>query len=403
MGRLVTTGAVVLAILAVSVTGCGSNRNGEALHPSVLTEAGLQYYWQLPLALDSGESIVYLEQIDENLYCLTDSNRLIAIDAVKGLPKWYYAVGEKSATVFHPVHADKLRLTAETGGIKEIRQPVPAGRLEPFDAVLINTLSYVLVIDRSNGQLRRKIPFDFAANTTGTCDGTYFYVGSTKGWYYAIRLNEAVKEWWHSANGMITAPIEKFRGSIYIADDTGTIIATRTSAGGRKVWKQQLRGAVTGKFHVDQRGCFVASDDNRLYAFSLTDGQPLWEQPFVCEGPLRDPVQVAEYTIFQFARRDKFYAVNLVTGKQRWTLPDGRKVLAVMDGQVYVLSAGNGLLIVDEMLGTVKTEVPLTGWELSAGNTDKPAIYVASGSGKVACIRKVSAGRLTTDLLGERL
>ena len=132
------------------------------------------------------------------------------------------------------------------------------------------------------------------------------------------------------------------------------------------------------------------------------DGEPLWEQPFVCEGPLRDPVQVAEYTIFQFARRDKFYAVNLVTGKQRWDLPEGRKALAVMDGEVYVLSDSNAMLIVDEMLGTVKTALPLTGWELFAGNTDKPAIYVASRSGKVACIRKLSTGRLTPDLLRQK-
>jgi len=397
MGRLVKLSVVSLTVLAYLVAGCGEP-TPPPLHPAVLAKAGLQYYWQLPVTLDEGESIVYLEQIDENLYCLTDANRLIAVDAVKGMPKWSYVVGDRSATVFHPVHA-KVRLAPRSGGIREILEPVPARKLQPVDVVLINTLSYVLVIDRSTGELRRKIPFDFAANTTGACDGTYFYVGSTKGWYYAIRVNEAVKEWWHSANDMITAPIEYFQGAVYVADDTGTIIATRTAAGGRKLWKQQLRGAVTARFHVDERGCFVASDDNRLYAFSLVDGRPLWKQPFVCEGPLRDPVQVGENTIFLFARRDKFYAINLVTGKQRWALPEGRKALAVMDGEAYVLSADNEMLIVDEMLGTIRTALPLTGWELFAGNTTKPAIYLASRSGRLACIRKLSAGRLTAEML----
>ena len=57
------------------------------------------------------------------------------------------------------------------------------------------------------------------------------------------------------------------------------------------------------------------------------------------------------------------------------------------------------MLVVDEVLGTVKTSLPLTGWELFAGNTTKPAIYVATKTGKLACIRKLAAGRLTPGLL----
>jgi len=394
---VVWAGCAAFAFLA----GCGPGRP-EPVHSDVLAKAGLQYYWQLPLGLARREHLVRLERIDENLYCLTDRHRLIAIDAASGRLKWSADIGGPGTTVFQPTHADGVRLSQQVAGIKEILSPGRAGKLGPFDVVMVNTLSYVLVFDRRTGEVYRKIPFDFAANAGGASDGEFFYVGSTKGWYFAIRVNEAVKAWWLSAADMMTAPLKYYAGRLYLADDSGQVIATAVGEQGRKVWSQKLPAPVTAEFHVDGRGCFVPCDDNRLYAFGLRAGRPLWDRPFVCQGPLRDAVQVAARTIFQFARRDKFYAINLANGKERWSRPDGRKVLAVMDGEVFLLNSSNTLLIVDEMLGTVRASMPLTGWELFAANTAMPAVYAATRDGRLACIRKVEAGYLKPEMLRQR-
>lgn len=375
-------------------TGC-AGRGQVNVGPEVLAKAGLQYYWTLSLDLDRGETIAWIQRIDENLYCLTNKNKLIALNASNGLMKWQLVVARPNATVFRPVHADGVSIGAQTGGIREILHPDKIKRLKPFDAVIINTLSKVLVIDRTTGQVHRDIPLDFAANTSVACDGQNIYAGSIKGWYYAIRIDAAVKDWWGAANDMITAPVVYFADRLYIADNSGLIFAVDVRHGGKKVWKRQLTGAVTAPFHVDGRGCFVASDGNRVYAFSLTDGRPLWSHPFVCQGPIRDATQVAANTIFQYARRDRFYAINIVTGRQRWSTPVGRKVLAVMDGEAYILSSAGNMLVADEVLGTIRTSLPMTGWDLFAANTTTPAIYVATGGGKLACIRKLSAGRLS--------
>jgi len=387
------------AVVIVSLAGCARQQGVQRLHSDVLAKAGLQYYWQSSLKLPAGESVERLILLDENLYCLTSRYRLVAVDAAVGTFKWRREVAELGQTVFRPTHAENLTMPEKVGGINDILSPDETVDLRTFDAVLINTLDYVLVIDRKTGKLYRKINFDFAANGGGASDGVSFYVGSTRGWYHAIRLRQAVEEWWLSADALIAAPVEYFGEIVYVADTAGSVIATATGRRGEKLWVRKLTGSVTAPFHVDKRGCFVPCDDNRLHAIDRLSGRPLWKLPFVARGPLRDPVQVSDNTVFQFARGDKFYAINLVTGKPRWDRPDGRVVLAAIDGEVFLLNNSNTLLIIDEMLGAVRTSLPMTGWDLFARNTSAGAIYVATRDGRLACIRRLSAGHLTAEMM----
>ncbi len=391
---------VVVVCAGLALMGCQKTQVSEA-PPDVLSQANLQYYWRLPLTLNVGEKLQRLYRLDENLYCLTERNRLIAIDAARGLIKWSFLVGDPAQTVFRPVHADGMLLPRNTLSIKEMRTGQADQPLESFDVVCINTTSYLLVLDRHSGEIYRRIPFDFAANTSGSTDGEQFYVGATNGWYYGIRLQEALTGWWLASEDMITAPVEYYNKRLYIADESGSLTVTQTGRTGQELWSQTVTGAVTAPFHVDKRGWFIPCDDHRLYALDSLTGRRLWDQPFACQGPLRDPVQVADSTIFQFAQRDKFYALDLVDGTARWSRADGRLVLAVMDGQVYLLNNNRILLIVDEVLGTVSASLPLTGWDLFVGNVSEPAIYLASRDGELACIRKSEAGRLKPDMLSQ--
>jgi len=391
----VLAAAIVSAVLA----GCARQPALRHLDPDVLAKAGLQYYWKSSLKLPPDESIERLILLDENIYCLTDRHRLIAVDAAVGTFRWWRQVAGPTETVFRPTHAENVRMPEKLAGIRDILSPEETADVKTFDAVLINTVDYVLVLDRKTGKVYRKIDFAFAANGAGACDGVSFYVGSTRGWYHAIRLREAVEEWWLSADALVAAPVEHFGNSVYVADTAGSVIATQTGHRGKKLWVRRLTGAVTAPFHVDRRGCFVPCDDNRLYALDRLTGRPLWDLPFVARGPLSDAVQVSDNTVFQLARGDKFYAVNLTTGRPRWSRPDGRTVLGVFDGEVFLLNNAETLLIIDEMLGAVRTSLPMTGWDLFARNTSAPALYVATRSGELACIRKLSAGRLTAEMM----
>lgn len=385
--------------LCLAWVGCGPKAPPQRVHPDVLTQAGLRYYWSLNVDLDEDESILRISHLGENVYVLTSNYRLVAVDAARGLTKWSYQVAGPGQTVFDPTHVDGLKVTSQPIGIAGILSPDTLGEIVPFDAVLINTLNYVLVLDRNTGQMYRRIPFDFAANTTGISDGKYFYVGSTEGLLYGVLLNESVKGWTLSATDMITARVLYHDGRIFMADESGGVFAVSTGMRGTKVWTQKLNGSVTADFFVDARGCFVPCDDQRLYAFSRQTGERLWDRPFVCQRPLRDAVQVSEKSVFQFAAPEMFYAIDVAAGTQRWARPDGRLVLGVLGGEIYLLNADNTLMIMDELSGAVRTSLPMAGWDLFVPNTSGPEVFVASRDGQVACIREQAAGRLTTEKL----
>ncbi len=388
--KLVMVSASVLAM-----AGCSRGTGGQAdfVHPDVLAKADLSYYWQRPLKLERGESLARLYLLDENLYCVTNANRVITLDAAKGTFKWSKRLGSRQQTVFRPCHADDMILSDTVATISEILDGTDDRLLEPFDAVCFNTISNLMVFDRRTGHVKRKIPLKFACNTGGACDGTLFYAGSTRGSYHAIRLREAVHLWAYRTDGLLSANVRHHAGTVFVASQDGRIYTNKAGDIRKPMWKRKMRGPVTADFHVDKRGAFVPCGDGLIHTFGLEKGRKLWD-PFICEGDLLDPIQVCENTIFQYARPGRFYAINLASGKLRWETRRGREVLAVIDGDVYLLDNDGNLHVVDEILGSVRTSLSLVGMDRFAANTKAEAMYMASASGKVFCVRQIGAEHL---------
>jgi outer membrane protein assembly factor BamB len=361
---------------------------------SVLKQAQLDYYWHVRAKLPRGERPDQLHLAGDHLYALTNRQRLLCLDAHRGLWKWSQVISPRSGPIYAPLHADGLIL------------PDPRsdqGQSKPFDVVMVGTLTDLVILDRVNGQILKQIPLPWAATCPGATDGTYFYYGSTRRRYHAIDLRTGLVVWDFPADEQITAPLRHFEGVVYVTTEAGTVYATAVGTKPQTLWTSKdqqsmpMHGAVTAASHVDPRGLFVPCEDNRLYAYHRSTGAALWP-PVVCQGPLRQAVQAGAETLFQYSVRDRFYAADIATGGVRWTLPDGRQVLAVLKdrggSKVCLLGAGRDLMIVDEILGRVEASVALSGLDVFLGNTSAPAIYAASRDGHLVCIRSASAGRL---------
>jgi len=391
---------IVLAVLA-GCQGRSSDPWAQTVSPEVLAKAGLHYYWQaeLPLEHDRGEQVRRLWRLDENVYALTNQNRLIAVSAVSGRLRWFYTVAKPSQKVFAPCHADHVLIPkASAGGIRALLNPPEVSALSAFDGVIINTLGYALLIDRKTGRLSRKIHFKFAANSPGSSDGTLFYVGSVKGWYRALRLSDGLVQWTMSTGDMISARPRVFNRRLYVASQDHRFYAVNPELqSNRRLWAQTTDGPITADFVVDSRGCFVPSQDYKLYAYDLLTGLPLWV--FRTEGPLRAAVQVGQRSCFQYAENDRFYAIDVATGRKRWELADGRVVLAAVSPHVFVLTDRRRLRMVHESLGKTELELPMTGYDLFVPNASKDLIIVGNREGLVACIRPVDAEKLTEPML----
>ena len=412
---------LVKLTLAVAVswmaTGCGRNVPVSLTHSSVLAKAGLESYWQRKLDLLEGEKIVRLFRIQENLYGLTDTNHLIAVDAATGNRKWVRQIAEPGVCIYPPCHGDDVAMRPKMPGVAQVLVKEAPGLLKTYDLVLINTPDYALAFDRNTGDLMRKIGFDsrpdeFAANTGGSCDGTYYYVGAAGGRCYAIRVNEGVIAWYLPTEEMITAAPKAHSpggaGRVFIAGGDAQLHIAKAGPFLTMVWPPKgtrkwpdMAGPVITEMHVDDRACFVPCVSQRLYAFSLAGGEPIWR--FTTAGRLMDPVQVSTNSVFQYARADKLYAVNPANGKLRWSLPEGRRVLASMPvagaPTTYLLDESIHLLIIDEILGKVRASIPLTGCDLFADNTSASAIYVGNSDGRLYCLRQLGAAHLTAEEL----
>lgn len=401
--------ALLLTTLSGMFLGCAAPQSADmmarkAVNRGELDKAGLQVYWTRTLSLPEGQIITRMYRLDENLYCLTDKNRLYVLNAANGVPLWDYADFNVDTTVFAPSHANAAVISEEVAGVKNMGPGRAMANTVTVDLVAINTLTEGFLFDRKTGKKYRHFKFDFSASTSSATDGDYYYVGATNGWYYVYRISDAVKIWWGQTEGTIIAPLVAFSGRLYVGSTDGGLDVMRAGDRGKKAWSTddktgyKMRGPITARFHVDDRGCFVGCEDQCIYGFELATGRPLWDRVY-CSGRITTPTQVSRNTLFQYAMGDKFYAVNLSSGKVRWTLPQARTVAAVIKGTAYLTDSYRNLLLVDEILGQVKSTIPMPGLDMIANNTTAPCIFGASQNGLLLCIRLKTAGHLTAEML----
>ncbi len=366
--RLVTVLSVWVTLVA-AVAGCAPRIPAppdELAQRDALAVAGLGVYWQVDLALESGETVARLDLRGDHLYCLTSRNRLMALDAARGLWRWTVTAAGPGQRVFNLLHVDAMTVpTHLAGGVPDRPGLEVTAKPDPFDALIFNTLTDVLIVDRATGKLAMKVPLGFAASTGGAVaqdpSGRWvYYLASADGRCHALDLSRVLSLWSTESGAAVRATPVVYGGVLFVADQNGVLHAGLGEVAGPKaLWdsnqldSQPMHGAVLADMHVDERGCFVPCEDNRLYAFERATGKALWPA-VVCQGPLRQPPQVGENTIYQYALRDRLYAIDAATGVQRWTMPEGRLVVGIVlerGIQVYVLDAAGKLRVVEEITG----------------------------------------------------
>jgi outer membrane protein assembly factor BamB len=373
----------------------------EQLHvnETMLGEAGLAYYWhasqQVPLA--PGETIDRLILLDENLYVMTDRAALIAVDAAVGKQRWRVTVSLAGRKVYAPSHIDNIPLREEVW-TDTVTDPPDAKQFPRINAVVVNDLAHMLLIDRESGKIHRDIKFDrTSATNAGVCDEERFYYPGLDTMCNCVNLMIGQVIWWQSYTGLADVPLRTYAGHVYAGTNAGQMQCMTAGNVGMRKWTLKFDSPVVAPFHVGPKGLFFAVG-NQVRAHDAISGVKLWEPVYV-DGVIADAMQLSSTTIYQHARGDGLYAINLTSGEVRWHRPGGRKVLAVMDGQAYVLDTDENLHVMNEITGEITATVPMAGFDFFAANTQSPAIYAATRSGQIYCIRKSEAGRLTAEML----
>ncbi len=389
------------------LAGCG-HRGGNlapavtaeciCVRESALQEMGLQYYWHggQRVALSQGDAVKELLLLDEHLYLMTEDSRLLAVDASVGREKWRVAVSLKGNAVYPPTH-QTVQMPPTIWRNTVIDPPAPT-EFDPVDATIVNDLAHMLVIDRASGEILRDTEFVQATATAGgVCDRTHFYLPGMPDMLYGIDLTIGQAIWSQPYEGLTTVPIRIYGGRVYVGTIEGQMACFAVGATGQRRWKMDYDSPVLAPFQVEARGLFFATG-RTIHALDRLSGMKLWE-PVHVDGEIHEAMQLSDTTLYQHAQGDALYAINIATGEIRWQMQKGQTVVAVMDGQAYVVDTDNKLNVVNEITGEVTASLEMTGFDFFAPNTRTPAIYAGSVDGRIYCIRKGDAGQLTAEML----
>jgi glucose dehydrogenase len=399
-----TLSLVILLCLALLIpVGCSKDpapsqpappSRGQSDAP--LVDAGLKVFWEHRISLNPHEQVKDVYYLGDRLYFITSEQLIRAYDANAGLSKWAHPVSRHSETIFPPVHVDNMRLSQVPLGVDTILQPPSLADMPLFNAVMINTPTRLLVIDRDSGKLYRDFKFDvFTATNRGDSDGTFYYVASSFRLFYAVRLLTGASRWKkqiHSGE-IIKAPILCQAGKYYVGTMDGSLQCLLIGEASTPTWTLALDGAIDTPFHVDFRGLYVATANGRIHGLNPNTGERLWYAASV-DGRPAGPLHASQASLFQYVQGVGMVCVDLTTGAIRWTKPAARQVLTVIDGQACLIDKSNNLLIVDETTGKVAHTVPMARFEHYATNMKSDAIIAVTDDGRVVCIRPAKAEAL---------
>jgi len=364
-----------------------------------LRQAGLQVYWERRLDLEPGERVERLLVLDETLYARTSRQNLLALDAAVGNPKWSANIADAPTSIFGPTHVNQMSLTRQTASANDVLDGVDGSDLVTFDASIVSTHNRVMVIDRRSGRLYRDIQTSFVMTNRGACNGQFFFPAESNRLYVGLQLMAGVSTWKADFGQMVLAPNALWGRRLYVAGLDGLLRCAAADQFGDKLWELTLPGPVRKPMHVNDQGLFVPCDDGKLYGLNPERGGRLWD-PVLLDGLPAAAMQVAGQTAYLLVEGRGLLAIDLGRGRIKWTLPQGRTVLSVMEGMAYVVDTARNLLIVEEESGRIQPHtVALHHYRHFAPNLWAPALYAVSPGGGVACIRKREAGHLTVEQL----
>jgi outer membrane protein assembly factor BamB len=371
----------------------------------VLAKVGWQYYWSMPSPsfFQPGESVERLYRVGDAVCTLTNHNRLIAYEAATGRVRWSLVVAPEGQDVFEPVFVKDMSLHETVPGLKTIVDSDAAPMARLFDAVVVGMRNSVIVINAMTGHVVRDEATgrfkDVSSGTSGCADAKRYYGVTAKGLCFAFDLDAGIHIWNFGGYSGVVAPLREFGGQVFLGNRAGEIMAAQADKSRNLNWMRSIPEPILAPFSISKRGLFVAGEEGGVYAFEPFGGKPMWQEPFYCKGRLIDPIQVSGRTVFQHAEGDTFYAISLVDGKKRWTMKDGRLVLAIVGDDACVLDSRRVLHVVNEETGKEKWALPLTGMDVFLPGTGTEGIWAATRDGRVVCLRPLAAGRLTLDKL----
>ena len=325
-----------------------------------LHRAGLEQQWQRQVKLSSGERIRKVWRVGQSVYVSTTDSRFVRIDAKTGVLKWNQGLGSANFEVFKPIELKNID-----------------GRPEN---VLVVTRGEVFTFNMDTGD--EAVPPQ-SLGVSVSCDpvvvGNTLCVGGA-GMYYGLYLDRPqIRRWVVPARGdaFVAAPVA-VDANVLTATGKGELRRISTETGDWDWRDRKTNGPVLAGLIADFNALYVASMDQRVYAFRTDSGGELWETQL--SGRLEDTPTAAGPVIVVKAVNNGIFALARSNGDLKWRAEDVHSVATATDDHVWVADTAGNLKSLDVNDGDVLAIAPAPGVAMFVPNTvDKSVVLVTHG------------------------
>jgi outer membrane protein assembly factor BamB len=251
-------------------------------------------------------------------------------------------------------------------------------------------------------------PQEFAAATVYS---DTVFIGSSSGWFFALRSSNGAVRWRKRLGAVAAAPIV-VAGVLYIATSDGILLAVDSQTGVEK-WRYQSRGPIeqppvsTGDLIV------FANEADQVVAVDAISGKFKWQ--FKAETPeeytLRGHagVMIDGDLIFTGFSNGTLVALRKDTGSVAWSTSlkgeadrfvDVDATPVVVGERVYASSSSGGVYALDKATGMIRWRVPF--WDAAQPSSTGNVGGIAT-DGKTLYVSVADLGTYAIDLAGNVL
>ena len=447
---------------ALIVLGClGSSVNladaADLLPKPSLDRLGVQAYWEGRVPLAKGESIRKAVILDDNLYLLTNVNRVYTVHVATGVLRWTSRVAETGQTLRGPTHSDQYVFFTAPGSVKVLDRRTGELAGEPrklrgfvievahdiatisigevhgvraddiLDVVRVNEEGdvqggvlarlRVTVVGRwqSKGRLIRpsrsvkihagnrvmadvilpleSVKLPFAASSPAVADDKDLFVGAGNQRFYSLDILSGFQNWQIMTPKTVSSTPVLRGENLYIAGQDGRVISL-TQRERMKNWIYQTEGPIFADLVVGPRFVYVVSTDRLLYCLNRETGRRVWRKRF--DNPPTEAPRLAQGRAYQRVPNEGLIVLDAAKGNVLWQRPGGGQFLAQFgrDGYLALNHGAIGLVRLDAATGRRKVAVGAPGANFAVASQTNQLIILVGRLGQMLCMRPKNAPRL---------
>lgn len=367
---LIRTCVSMLAIGAAGLTaGCSSTQSTSnaittpEAEPWVIDHDAwhdLGYRWEwtgFPL-MSKGAGLTDAVTFDDAIITTASDTTVTCLESSTGKVRWAKQLDRPTTQLFEPVRVGStLYITSDTD-------------LHELNIKNGNTL------DRDN--------VGAIINTRPLIIGNLAFFGTTRNEIFAFETTNDFLLWSYTFDGELESPAIKVTDEVIAMVSAGGDIRVLGARDGNSILKANIAGGSVNDMLVDNGNLFVASNDQSLYSFSLSDGSRQWRKR--TSKPLTVQPSVHDGVLYTSTADQGLSAFDASTGKMLWSNNDiSGWVVSIANGDELIVWTGSSLAAVDKDSGDVIVDADLNG---AAGvRADKFVdgnLYVISPTGALA-------------------